>query len=218
MHVVYSLTRNLYDDLRKTSRSLLEHNDAKLHVICEDDSIDGIDATFYNFSQQTLFRDRGYLFTYMALARLATPELIQAERAIYLDVDTIVCDDLTELNTVDLTGKWFAAVPELPGRWNPFHHRFYFNAGVLVMNLEQMRKDGATAKLAAAVNRFPYRFGEQDAMNDIGYDKVIPLPLRYNESLCTGMTTNPAIVHYAGIRNWQSGDIPRKEYRDRYFL
>lgn len=218
MHVIYCATRNLYGDLRKTSRSLLEHNDAHLHVICEDDRIEGINATCYNFSRQTFFKRTDYFLTVMCMARLAAPDLIDADRALYLDVDTIVCGDLTELYNIDMAGKWFAAVPELPGRWDPFNHERYYNAGVLLMNLRQMRADNAGAELIKAVNRFPYRFAEQDAINDMAYDKVVPLPTKYNESLCTGMTAEPVIVHYAGIRNWQSGNIIRKEYRDRYFL
>lgn len=215
MDIAYCMTRNLYRDFRQTVKSLQAYNKANLYVLAEDDAIDGIDADVHKFDP-SCFINYGYLFTVMSLARMCLPDYIQADKVLYLDVDTIVCDDLSPLWDIDLTGKWFAAVAEQPGRWNPWHRPHYFNAGVMLMNLKQMREDNATEKIVKAINNGRYRFGEQDAINHMFYDKIVEMPLRYNESLVTGMTNNPAIVHYAGEGNWQTGVVHRKEYRDKW--
>ena len=217
MHVVYCMTRNLYDDFRKTVKSLYKTNDdITLHVICEDDAIDGIEADFIKIDPRRYFSLQNYRFTLFSCARLLAPTLIDADRVIYLDVDTIVCDSLLPLWELDLDGYYFAAVPEY-GNYNPFFRPLYFNAGVMVMNLKLMREDGIADKLIEAINKGRYRYGEQDAINHLCYSKVKPLPTRYNVSLCTGIDSEPAIVHFAGIYHWQKGDIPFHEYRDLYF-
>ena len=45
----------------------------------------------------------------------------------------------------------------------------------------------------------------------------IPLPPRFNESFVTGYSENPAIVHFAGFKDWQTSKrAPRREYLKRY--
>ena len=35
-----------------------------------------------------------------------------------------------------------------------------------------------------------------------GYDKMLPLASRYNETLMTGMSLRPQVVHYCGEKRW----------------
>jgi hypothetical protein len=68
------------------------------------------------------------------------------------------------------------------------------------------------------LNRFAYRFLDQDVMNRFAVpDKTVDLPVRYNECFCCGQTDDPAIVHYAGYPDWYCNpDTPRYEYRAKY--
>ena len=102
MAVVYSLSRNLYPYLRGAIRSLLDHNEnVKIYVMAEDDDV-GFDIPcehqILNMSQQIIFPVNGpnmrSQFTYMAMLRACTAELIPEEKIIQLDIDTIVCDSL----------------------------------------------------------------------------------------------------------------------------
>src|SRR3954447_19810145 len=88
--------------------------------------------------------------------RIFLPELLpDVDRLLYLDSDLIVVDLLAPLWAIDLTGYWVGAVTNV---FQPNHlHRpaalglagphVYFNAGVLLMNLAEMRRDRRTEAL-----------------------------------------------------------------------
>lgn len=226
MAVVYSLSRNLYPYLRGAIRSLLDHNeDVKIYVLAEDDDV-GFDIPcehqILNMSQQIIFPKDGpnmrSQFTYMAMLRACTAELIPEEKIIQLDIDTIVCDSLRPIWEIDLRGKWVAWAPEIYGHWQPFSHAYY-NFGVCVQNLGQLRRDNAVRYMVHELNNFVYTFLDQDVMNRFALpDKSVIMPARFNECFCCGISENPAIVHFAGWPNWYTipEDMPRREYLIRY--
>ena len=214
MDIFYSMTPNLYDDFKKTVRSFQEHNDAHIHVFVQDEGIEGFDCIRIN--PRDYFTLPSYRLSLMCFARVLAPLLLDCDRALYLDVDTICCENLQPLFDLDMTGKYFAMVPEVKGRWNPYGHQYYYNAGVMLMNLQEMREDHVTEQMVYYMNQGIYYFGEQDAINHLCYDSTIALPSRYNAGLITEATGNPAIIHYAAIPNWKEADVPYRELRDKY--
>lgn len=225
MAVVYSLSRNLYPYLRGAIRSLLDHNEnVKIYVMAEDDDV-GFDIPcehqILNMSQQIIFPVNGpnmrSQFTYMAMLRACTAELIPEEKIIQLDIDTIVCDSLRPIWDLDLGDKWLAWCPEHLAHYKPFGP-VYCNFGVAVLNLAQIRKEHAVPFLVRELNRFEIRFLDQDVMNRFAVpDKMVEMPVRFNESFCCGYTPNPAIVHYAGYPDWFTNpNVPRREYLERW--
>lgn len=229
MKVAYAATKNLYPWLKPTITSLLEYNEVEeIILMIEDDAVpEGLPAANYkvlNVSHQTVFDEScpniGTQFTYMAMMRALYADLLPDEdRIISLDVDTIICDDLTPIWNMDLTGKWMSAAIEYFGKYNPFHTYAYFNVGVTVFNLAEMRKDNAGKLMTDLLYAVKLPCIEQDALNyyTVIPKKVIELPTRYNESIVTGMTRSPAVVHYAGFKDWTENYImPRREYLDRY--
>ena len=225
INVVYSLTRNLYPQLKGAIRSLLDHNEnVKIFVLAEDDELPfeiPCEHKILNMSDQKWFPPDGpnmrSQFTYMAMLRVCTPLLIPETKVIQLDIDTIVCDSLRPIWEIDLTGKWVAWAPEIYGQWQPFSHAYY-NFGVCVQNLGQLRRDNAVRFMVHELNNFVYTFLDQDVMNRFAVpDKCVEIPVRFNECFCCGQTDNPAIVHYAGFPDWVTKpDLPRREYLDRY--
>ena len=119
--VAYFSTRNLYDVLPAAYNSLLAHT-PDVHVYCfiEDDKLPyktPKQVTCVNVSDQTYFDPNGPCFntryTYMILLKAALPKIFpDASKALILDVDTIVCDDLSPLWDWDLSHAYFAAVTE----------------------------------------------------------------------------------------------------------
>ena len=203
MVVVYTATRNFYPYLKTTIKSLFTHNpDAKAYVLAEDD-----DAPFPNvINVSGLAPDRCVnkhtVFSYMSLLRVQLANIVPEDKVIYLDVDTVVCEDLTPLWETDMSGKWWGAVKEKQTWYKPYGDDYY-NNGVSIYNLKQMRDDGIVPTLIRRINEVILPFPDQDAMNFYAVpDHVVPLPVRYNESGCCGYTGNPAIVHYAGVPNW----------------
>lgn len=225
INVVYSLSRNLYPFLLGAIRSLLDHNDnVKIYVLAEDDELPfqiPCEHEILDMSGQTWFLPENpncrRQFTYMAMLRVCTPLLIHEHRVIQLDIDTIVCDSLRPIWDLDMTGKWIAWCPEYNGQFRPFGP-MYYNFGVAVLNLGQLRADNAAEFMVRELNRFQYPFLDQDVMNRFAVpDKTVDLPVRFNECFCCGQTENPAIVHYAGFPDWFCNkQIPRREYLAKY--
>lgn len=227
MRVVYSMTRNLYDKIYPSVASLLANNpDAELTIVCEDDELPAgtlptDNYEIINVSGQKWFPETGANaktpYSYMALLRVCYGEILKKyDKVLCLDVDTIVCDSLQPLWDIDLMGKWFAACREERGWYRPFGP-IYYNIGVAVYNLEQLRRDSLQGEMVLFLNTVRTMCIEQDAFNLFGKDKFVQIPYRYNECFATGYSGDPAVVHFAGITDWWSNKrMARREYLDRF--
>src|SRR6185437_4693696 len=95
-------------------------------------------------------------FTQAMWYRIFLPELLPGvDRVLYLDADTIAVDSLSPIWEVPLGDSYLAAVTNV-FQPNHFHRpaqlglpgpKVYFNSGVLLMNLDQMRRDDCTEAL-----------------------------------------------------------------------
>ncbi len=160
--------------------------------------------------------------TVSTMDRILLPLLLpDVHRVLYLDVDTVVLDDIAELFHTDLEGhpvavrdsniaeasEWVAAGRRLPeaealalrrwmGREHPFGGRA-INAGVLVMDLDRMRADDFTARYLALGARFGLH--DQDTMlMYLGPDRV-HLPARWNALPVHEDVPDPAVIHWASL-------------------
>jgi len=158
--------------------------------------------------------------------RILLPELLpEVQRVLYLDCDTLVVDGVDSLWELDLRGHYLAAINDVPGPgaedWVrelgiPAGTR-YFNSGVLLMNLETMRADRMTERLAefGRANAGRLRRSDQDTLNVVLGDRRLPLHPRWNcqntlfsarpealkaFSACEidEATASPAILHFEG--------------------
>ena len=127
--------------------------------------------------------------------RLAIPDLLpQYDRVIYADIDMIFQQDLSELFVSSIkNNELIAAVldlaiddmfyfqsdlPAMVGK----SEKDYFNAGFLVMNLKQMRKEGIMA-LFKEHTKIKYAQNDQDILNIVCNGRVQILPSTYNFQL-----------------------------------
>ena len=122
--------------------------------------------------------------------RVLLPELLpDADRALYLDSDTIVTEDLRPLWQADLQGAWLGAIA------NPFYPflapeqrlRFglapaeYLNSGVLLMDLAAMRHAATGALFRAFARQQPeLLYPDQDALNVVCRGRWQALHPRWN--------------------------------------
>ena len=207
------------------AKSLLYHNGAdRVVFLIEDDEFPEWlppQIETMNVSGRGFFPKTGVnfktAFTDMALLRVCYTKLFpDLDKVLQLDVDTIVDDSIDELWNLDLGGKWFAAVREDYSSYKPFSP-IYYNIGVAMFNLDKIRADKIDDRLIKYLNNTEVPYIDQDAWNRFGIGMDVKLPVRYNESFVTGYTDNPAIVHFAGFRNWQTnGRVPRREYVKKY--
>jgi lipopolysaccharide biosynthesis glycosyltransferase len=163
----------------------------------------------------------------MALMRVCYGKLLpDTDRVLQLDVDTIAVADVDGLWDMDMGDAWFAAVREPPRYirghrtdYKPWGERYY-NIGVAMFNLDQIRKDRIDDFLIHALNTEYLPYIDQDAWDKYGNTRCIDLDVRFNECMVTGYTDNPAIVHYAGYGNgWLNPEFrecPRLEHVRKY--
>jgi lipopolysaccharide biosynthesis glycosyltransferase len=119
-------------------------------------------------------------FSRGALFRLFIPDLVAAEKTIYLDCDVAVNLDIAEFWNIDIADVSLAVIPDtLFNRNRSAHEKFrsrimqydsrlYFNSGVLLMNLARIRRNYDFLK---ELDKFARRYGycaemaDQDFLN-----------------------------------------------------
>lgn len=226
---VYSGTRNLYEHMLPAVRSLIANSSVeKIVLLIEDEKfpwelpplVETINVS--DFARETFLPDgpnRNSPFTHMALVRACYATLLpDLDKVLQLDVDTVVVDNIDALWNIDMGNKWCLMAEE---PYNNYYRPFglqYFNAGVSMFNLKAIRASNIEPEIIKDLNTREERFAEQDAWQRLGAPrKFITLDVRYNESKPTGYTDNPAIVHYAGWKNWwDDKSCPRREYYRKY--
>ena len=222
---VYSGTRNLYADMVTAAKSLIANSSVeKVFFLIEDEVfpyelpeiIETMDVSGQRFFTKGSANFQTN-FTYMSLLRVCYTKLFpDLDKVLQLDVDTVVVDNIDSLWDVDMTGKWFAACQEPLSTYKPYGP-IYYNIGVAMFNLEQIREDNADERLIDFLNKEKVPYIDQDAWNRFGVGKAADLELRFNESFVTGYSEEPAIVHFAGIKDWQSSPRAcRREYLKKY--
>ena len=216
--VTYFSTRNLYDVLPATYNSLLAYN-PDVHVYCfiEDDKLPyptPKQVTCVNVTGQTFFPSTGPCYntkyTYMILLKTALTKIFpDAERCVILDVDTIVCGDISALWNYDLSHAYYAAVTEPEG--SRLRGRPYANFGVVLLNLDKLRTSGKDDLIIDELNTRYYPYPEQDVFNKICMNRFDPLPPEYNvTNFGFNITGNPSrtlIKHFAGFDDWSDFSI-----------
>ena len=158
------------------------------------------------------------MFTYIGLLKVCYQSLLPCNKVIHLDADTIINDSLKDMWDIDLEGKWYAMCQEHRGRYRPFGNRYY-NAGIMLINLKQLRKDDIQDQMVNYLNTVRQPWCEQDAFNKFGLEqnKIVDMDVRFNENMMTGFTDRPAIIHYCAVRDWWTNrNITRVEYLNRY--
>ncbi|MRS15078.1 DUF4422 domain-containing protein [Enterobacteriaceae bacterium RIT691] len=192
-------------------------------------------------------------FSASTYARLFIPQLFRDySKVVFIDSDTVVKADLSTLLDIDLGTNLVAAVKDIVmegfvkfgamsesedgvmpaetylqkvlGMSNP---DAYFQAGLIVFNVEQMVKENTFAELMKTLKAKKYWFLDQDIMNKVFYDRVFALPLEWNVYHGNGNTDdffpnlkfstyirflearmNPNMIHYAGENKpWNTAKV-----------
>ena len=222
--VVYAGTRNVYHNMAVAAKSLLCHTRIdRVWFLIEDDAFpeklpDVIKTK--NMSGQPWFPEGPNTrkrWSYMSLLRLALPEILPEEdRVLWLDIDTIVNTDITDLMETELDGCYVAAAEEPIRSKDPF---LYFNAGVMILDLKKLR-DGMADLLIRYVNRVDLRFPDQDVINLLCQGRIKPISPYWNSNIWFVAVSDPGITHFAADRNyekqplWQQYD--RMEWRVKH--
>jgi len=184
-------------------------------------------------------------WTSAALGRLHIGEVLPADvgRAVYLDADTLVLGDVTELLGVDLAGRAVGAVLNEVGgdrSWtlgdtavfseHGAEPPGYFNSGVLLIDMDRWRAEDITGRAAALFRRYgrQFRTHDQDVLNILCSGAWTPIPEKWNKLVehsthgrfgagrLPYLTRPEGIVHFiGGTKPWHS-DFPANSLRRLY--
>lgn len=128
--------------------------------------------------------------TITAMHKFSIPNILSnLDKVLYLDGDIIVKKDLAELYNFDIGNNYVGAVKEAGGmsrtQYNLFIKKnvFYFNSGVMLMNLKKMRDDNISEKLIDYRINGYNELMDQDSLNYVLKDKSLELPFKFNTQL-----------------------------------
>jgi len=135
--------------------------------------------------------------SHMAYCRILLPHVLDVPRLIYLDCDVLVFRDFSELFDLEFPpGKILAAVPDsetltlgddshtLAGTISLPADGRYFNSGVMLMNVNELRKENFAGKSLEFFKnwRGAYRFWDQSAFNFLLHERIDELPEHWNRA------------------------------------
>lgn len=186
--------------------------------------------------------------------RFLIPDILKDyPKVVYLDCDVIVCRDIAELYHTQMDSTLVAAVVdadfagqcsredsemlkycrEVLGLEDPYQ---YFQAGILVMNVQEMKKQLSVEKLFEMADTGIYKYSDQDILNITCKGRVTYLDMSWNlltdcnhfrrdQVICHAprpireayekAREHPYIIHYAGfMKPWMD---PNEDYAEVFW-
>ena len=171
-YTVHIITDNVSDQTKENFKKLNTSS-------CKIDIIDA-DSSSYQDIKDDISKRVNLHVTLAALLKFNLSNILKdLDTVLYIDGDTIICKDISELFEVNMSKYYVAAVENPEANYFP-NLSNYFNSGVMLFNLKKMRLDNMTEKLIDyRKNRINY-FMDQDALNVVLSKKTLFLPLKYN--------------------------------------
>lgn len=220
-------------DIKKISKMIEEHKEAYQWI---DMSGEFENLFTGNWKSKTLYFP------------LKLPSICDDNRILFLDADTFVLDDLSTFYNQNLDGYYLAAVNDYGmlsdlktdnrlklgnetvdikeyfqkiRKWNNTDMQRYFNSGMLLMNLDEMRKNNVEEQLIDSLKFNIFAFPDQDCINYVCHDHVKIIEPKYNFMVIFKSTWNrldnelkeslmpykeekvkPLIIHYL-LKPWK---------------
>lgn len=119
------------------------------------------------------------------------------DKALMLEGDCLVLENLRELYDTDLTGQYFAAADDLQSKWlkkklGMRPESPYVNSGVILFNFDEMRRDHASEKITEIIRNgnSEFFYEAQDELNVLAEGKIKILPPKYNSTTATFLFDN----------------------------
>lgn len=227
-------SKNYYYSIKILYTNMQEENKKKLAKYeSENVKIEFVDLNYYIQKIQDKLYTRDY-YTNTTYFRLFIPSLYpQYDKAIYLDGDIVVLGDISELYNINMGDNLIAAAPDdVIQNTKVFQeyaekvvgvadYRNYFNAGVLLMNLDELRKFEFQDKFLYLLETVKFSVAQdQDYLNRLckGRTKIIsiawdrmPMPTEKIKE------EEIKLIHYnLAYKPWHFDNVLYKEYFWKY--
>ena len=203
IHVSYSLDAKYFIPTLVSITSVMENQKKRtfiyFHLLCQNDVTNKIRKLITKLEEdyrncKFLFYNLNNTYDYATTVlnkpkatyyRLKLQELLNdVSKVIYLDGDTLIFKDLSELYNLNITNKYYLGMLDgCPGEADGFNVtiKYYLNAGVILCNLEELRKDNMTEKFETFIrkNHKILNFADQTALNVIASKKNGIFPTKF---------------------------------------
>jgi len=155
----------------------------------------------------------------------------QYHKAIYIDCDVVLLEDIAQLFNTDMQGNYLAAVTDEVAQTAPIFVEYvenavgvpikqYFCSGVILFDLDAMRKHNVDKKFVGLLTRYNFASvaPDQDYLNVICKDHVLYLHPGWDKQANeTPYHDDLYLVHYNMFRKpWLYHDVPYEKYFWQY--
>ena len=232
--LIDNASKNYYYSIKILYTNISEDNKHKINKYQRQNvNIEFVDLNYYIEKVKDKLYTRDY-YTKTTYFRLFIANLYpQYDKAIYLDSDITVLGDISELYNVDLGDNLIAAAPDDVIQTTKVFQEYaekvvgvadykkYFNAGILLMNLDEFRKFNFQEKFLYLLETIKFTVAQdQDYLNrlckgkvkiiDKGWDRM---PIATDDF----PKEDIKIVHYnLGEKPWRYDNIKYQEYFWKY--
>ena len=210
-----------YHGKQKIEFHILDNNisDINIKKIRQIGSAYKVDLFFYKISEDLFgnYPETNHL-SRATYSRIFIPELLPLDikKVLYLDVDLVALKDISELYNTDLKNFSVGAVRDVMSKeilriYFDREVTNYFNAGVLLINLEKWRQEKITEKSLefSRLNRKKIVRADQDILNCLFKNDWLLLDKKFNLDLKRGnLNSEPekdtVVLHYSDkAKPWQ---------------
>lgn len=195
----------------------------------ENVDIEFVDLNYYIQKIEDKLYTRDY-YSKTTYFRLFLPELYpQYDKVLYLDSDIVILDDIADLYNTDMGDNLVAGAPDdviqskkvfrdyAENVVGVADYRRYFNAGVLLMNLDELRKFKFLEKFIYLLDTVKFAVAQdQDYLNRLCKGRVKPFDRTWNRMPIPNpriKTEDVKLVHYnLAFKPWHFEDILYKDF------
>jgi lipopolysaccharide biosynthesis glycosyltransferase len=220
----YLLNSELTNKDMEEIRNALSEYDVEAHSLSVDRK---------KFSDRLPYNSQWSIETYYRLMMLELlPQTI--DRILYLDGDMVINKSLSDLYHAEFEGAEIIACDDksglnTPDSYGPKHNEMfreayaqgyrYFNAGVMLLNIEEMRKKYSFQTYLDAIDAWDYKMEapDQDILNWVHWKKVAYVDcmvydlfarVAHNAQITyEEVKEGTAIIHFAGAKPWDNGNF-----------
>ena len=221
-YTVYFLSQDLSDQHKQDLSDLGSQNVHVKFSHIDDELVKPIQNRKENFL-------RADFFTMSIFYRLFIPELFpQYDKAIYIDSDTIVNDDIAKLYNTELGNNLFGACTDSSIQYVAEMVKYiknvlaldpkkYINSGMLVMSCKAFRDEHFIDHFMDLLEKYHFDCiaPDQDYLNEIGEGRILQLDPRWyampNEN--TEPLKDPGLIHYnLFFKPWHFKNVQYEDY------
>lgn len=195
----------------------------------ENVDIEFVDLNYYIQKVKDKLYTRDY-YSKTTYFRLFLPNLYpQYDKVLYLDSDIVILDDIAKLYNTDMGDNLVAAAPDDVIQSTPVFQdyvekvvgvadsRRYFNAGILLMNLHELRRFKFQEKFVYLLDKIKFAVAQdQDYLNRLCKGRVKLLDRTWDRMPIPDpkiKTEDVKLVHYnLAFKPWHFEDILYKEF------